>query len=310
MNFAVNYSLETLKLLKKGQIEFDLFKLPAWPKIIRKIAGRYPCYVHFPLKVGRGKGVIDNETKEPVQWKKIEKMMHKTNTPLVNLHVELGKKHYPDIPQDSTRPEHFDQVVSNIIQDVCKATEVFGPEKVILENEHDGKGTQLKLNILPILYHRVIQETGCGFLLDASHARIAARALGADEKQYLQSLPVQQLRELHLTGIQWFGERHIEKVRAAKLDEKWIEKISYSWMDHLPMTNEDWPVLQWVVDNIQSGEWGQPWVASLEYGGLGGFFGTFTNEQVLLEQIPRLYRMVRGEEPDGNGPSGTSDVKS
>ena len=62
MNFAVNYSPETLKLLKKRKIQFDLFKLPAWPKVIRKIVDEYPCYVHFPLKIGRGKGVIDNET--------------------------------------------------------------------------------------------------------------------------------------------------------------------------------------------------------------------------------------------------------
>jgi hypothetical protein len=51
-------------------------------------------------------------------------------------------------------------------------------------------------------------------------------------------------------------------------------------------------MIQWVLDNIQSGNWNHPWVASLEYGGLGGFFGTFTDETVLLEQIPRLYRMI------------------
>lgn len=296
MNFAVNYSPETLKLLKKESIQFDLFKLPAWPKIIQKINGKHPCYVHFPLKVGRGKGVMDNETREPVKWKKIEKMMQKTSTPLVNLHVELANKHYPDIPQHSTTTEHFDRVLNNIVQDVCKAVETFGPEKVIIENEHDGKGHQLKLNILPELYHRVIAETGCGLLLDVSHARIAARSLGVNEKAYLQAFPVQHIRELHLTGIQWFGDAYIQKVRDAQLEEKWIEKISHNWMDHLPMTHDDWPIIQWVFDNIQSGAWREPWVASLEYGGLGGFFGTFTDETVLLEQIPRLYRMIHHED--------------
>ncbi|GAB4582032.1 MAG: hypothetical protein Fur0022_47840 [Anaerolineales bacterium] len=288
MKFAVNYSPQTFTLLKKGKIQFDLFKLPAWPKLITKIRGKYPCYVHLPLKVGRGKGVIDNETKEPVKWKKIEKMLQKTDTPLVNLHVELANKHHPDIPQDAVTPEHYERVVTQIIQDVRLAVQQFGGEKVIIENEHDGKGSQLKLNILPQLYHDVIGETGCGFLLDLSHARIAARALGQDEKAYVNALPVQHLRELHLTGIQWFGEDHIQKVRAANLDEKWIEKISHNWMDHLPMTTEDWPMVQWAVGNIQSGAWHQPWVAALEYGGLGGFFGTFTDELVLLEQIPRL----------------------
>ncbi len=295
MNFAVNYSPQTLKFLKKNKIQFDLFKLPAWPKIIHQINGNYPCYIHFPLKVGRGKGVMDNETKEPVKWKKIEKMMQKTGTPLVNLHVELANKHYPDIPQASITPEHYARVVENIVFDVKQAVQIFGADKIIIENEHDGKGHQLKLNILPELYHRIIAETGCGLLLDVSHARIAARALGMDEKEYLQAFPVQHIRELHLTGIQWFSDEHIQKVRAAKLDEKWIEKISYNWMDHLPMTEADWPMVQWVVDNIRAGHWSTPWVASLEYGGLGGFFGTFTDETVLLEQIPRLNEMLHCE---------------
>jgi len=293
MDFAVNYSPETLKLLKKGEIQFDLVKLPAWPDVIKKVAGKHPCYVHFPLKVGRGNGVLDNETKEPVQWKKIEKMLKQTGTPLVNLHVELSVKHYPDIAPDSTAPEHFDHILENILHDVCEAVNHFGPEKVIIENEHDGKGSHLKLNILPELYHHIIAETGCGLLLDVSHARLAARALGVDEKEYLQSLPVRHIRELHLTGIQWFGDEHIQKARAAGLEEAWIEKISYHWMDHLPMTEADWPMIQWALGNIRSGAWSHPWVASLEYGGLGGFFGAFTDEQVLLEQIPRLYRMIR-----------------
>ena len=292
MKFAVNYSPESIYLLESGHIQFDLVKLPAWPDVIKIVAGKHPCYVHFPLKVGRGKGVLDNETKEPVKWKKIEKMMKETDTPLVNLHVSLSAKHYPDIFQTSTAHEHFEHVLENIFRDVQEAVSHFGPEKVMVENEHDGKGSHLQLNILPELYHRIIEETGCGLLFDVSHARIAARALNLDEKQYLQALPVQHIRELHLTGIQWFGDEHIQKARAAGLDEKWIDRASHHWMDHLPMTEEDWPMIRWVLDNIHSGQWNCPWVASLEYGGLGGFFGTFTDKEVLLEQIPKLHQWI------------------
>jgi uncharacterized protein (UPF0276 family) len=303
MQFAVNYSPEALALLDEGQIHFDLVKLPAWPHVIEEVVGHYPCYVHFPLKVGRGKGVIDNETKEPVKWKKVEKMLKQTGTPLVNLHVELSAKHYPDIPLTSTAPVHFEQVLENTLHDVRAAGRHFGPEKVIIENEHDGKGHHLHLNLAPELFHAIIRETGCGLLLDASHARIAARALGVDEHAYLSALPVQHLRELHLTGIQWFGEEHIQKVRTAQLDESWIEKISHHWMDHLPMTAEDWPMVAWVLDNVRAGAWCKPWVASLEYGGLGGFFGTFTDKQVMCEQIPRLREMMHPSYGTTNSPA-------
>lgn len=293
MKFAVNYSPEALLLRDAGQIFFDLVKLPAWPKVINEVSGKYPCYIHFPLKIGRGKGVIDNETKERVKWKKIEKMMRQTKTPLVNLHVELTAKHFPDIPLKSTAPNHFAKVIETTLHDLCEAVGHFGSENVIIENEHDGKGHHLHLNLLPELFHTLIQETGCGLLLDVSHARISARALGVDEKTYLNALPVKHIRELHLTGIQWFGDEYIQKVRAAHLEEAWIEKISYHWMDHLPITGEDWQMLQWVFTNVDSGAWQKPWVASLEYGGLGGFFGTFTDEKVLCEQVPRLYEIIK-----------------
>lgn len=297
MKFALNYSPEALHLRDQGRIFYDYLKLPSWPKVIEEVAGKYPCYIHFPLKIGRGKGVIDNETKEPVKWKKIEKMMKQTDTPLVNLHVELNSKHFPDIPLLSTAPEHLAQVVESTLYDLRKAVRHFGPKMVIIENLHDGKGHHLHVNLLPELYHTLIQETGCGLLLDVSHARMAARALGVDEKGYLNALPVRHIRELHLTGLQWFGEAHIQKGRAAGLDEAWIEKVSHQWMDHLPITAEDWAMIQWVLDNIQTKAWRKPWIASLEYGGLGGFFGTFTDEQVLCEQIPRLYAMIQATAP-------------
>lgn len=293
MKFALNYSPEALQLRDQGRIFYDLIKLPSWPKAIEEVVGKYPCYVHFPLKIGRGKGVIDNETKEPIKWKKIEKMMKQTGTPLVNLHVELNAKHFPDIPLTSTSSAHLAQVVESTLHDLRQAVRHFGPQTIIIENEHDGKGHHLHVNLLPELYHALIQETGSGLLLDVSHARMAARTLGMDEKTYLNALPVKHIRELHLTGLQWFGEEYIQKVRQANLDEIWIEKVSHHWMDHLPMTDEDWPAIQWVLDNIQAGQWERPWVASLEYGGLGGFFGTFTDEQVLCEQIPRLYAMIQ-----------------
>ncbi|NJN44564.1 MAG: DUF692 family protein [Anaerolineae bacterium] len=292
MKFAINYSPESLRLYDKGQIHFDLVKLPAWEDAIKAVKKEFACYVHFPLKVGRGKGVIDNETKEPVKWKKIEKMMRQTGTEFVNLHLSLPSKHHPEIPKNSLSTVHFDQVLEKAGKDVQEAVKHFGAEKVIVENEHDGKGRNLRLNTHPEIYHRLMAETGCGFLLDVSHARIAARSLGVDEKEYLQSLPVQHIKEIHLTGIEWFGESHIERARTGGLTEKWISRISETWMDHLPMTSEDWPMVEWVLASIRSGEWSHPWVIALEYGGLGGFFGTFTDEDVLIEQIPKLYSLI------------------
>ncbi|GEM_PF-145017 len=292
MKFAVNHSPQALALLKSGQVQFDLVKLPAWPDLVEKIAARHPCYVHLPLKAGSGQGVLDNETKSPVIWEKFVPMLEQTRTPLVNLHISLKPRDYPEIPADSRAREHLDIATQKAIQDVAAAVERFGPQNVIIENEHDGKGRGMQINMLPELYHRIIEATGCGFLLDVSHARIAARALGMDERKYILALPVEHIREIHLTGIQWFGEKHIEKVRRAGMEEKRVQRLAHHWMDHLPMTDNDWRFTRWVLERVRGGEWGHPWVAAFEYGGVGPFFGTFTNETVLREQIPRLYKMI------------------
>ena len=45
--------------------------------------------------------------------------------------------------------------------------------------------------------------------------------------------------------------------------------------------------------SLRRGAWGKPWVASLEYGGIGRIFQAFCDAEVLAEVVPRLYRMVQ-----------------
>ena len=51
------------------------------------------------------------------------------------------------------------------------------------------------------------------------------------------------------------------------------------------------------VEQIRDGAWGQPWVVTFEYGGDDGLSGAITEVNVLAEQVPRLYALVK--EPSG-----------
>jgi hypothetical protein len=139
---------------------------------------------------------------------------------------------------------------------------------------------------------RVVEATGCGFLLDISHARMAARDLGIDARQYIQALPVQRTREIHITGLQCLAGDWLNVAEQSGVDADFIERNRGRLLDHLPMTHADWEFFTWSIQQIRSGQWGQPWMVGFEYGGVGKFFGAVTMDEILLDQIPRLYEMI------------------
>jgi hypothetical protein len=58
------------------------------------------------------------------------------------------------------------------------------------------------------------------------------------------------------------------------------------------MTDLDWDFFDWAVKQILAGFWGEPWVVTFEYGGVGEPYDTITDADALAEQVPRLYAMV------------------
>ncbi len=293
MKFALNFSLPARVLRNSGQINFHLFKLPAWPDLIQSLHPGESGYVHFPLGVSNGSGVIwDKEGNAPVRWEKIEQQMTQTGTPLVNIHLDPDAHHHPDIDPRDTSPAAAQRLTERLIADVSAAVRHFGAENVIVENDTGG-GNTLDACILPEVITAVVHDLGCGLLLDLSHARIAARQRGQDEKAYLSQLPTQRLRELHLTGIQWLDNAWQTRIAASgMLSPKKLPRYRERWMDHLPFTDADWDMTAWAMHQIRRGAWGRPWVASCEYGGVGGFFEAVLDEDALQQQIPRLYELV------------------
>ena len=88
----------------------------------------------------------------------------------------------------------------------------------------------------------------------------------------MRQLPVEKLRELHFTGVHQIGNR---------------------LQDHLEALEEDWCILEWVLERISSGEWPRPWLFVFEYGGVGEKFAGRSEANVIAEQVPRLYKMVK-----------------
>jgi len=197
----------------------------------------------------------------------------------------------------------MERVLEATIRDTEAVVRRFGADKVIVENIPGGRrDNHLQLCAMSEFINGVVDATGCGLLLDISHARLSAHQMGWDVKPYINSLPVHRLRELHITGVQeiddrwlvWMRELIAQGLYAPHSDAE-LEALRGEWVDHVPLIDWDWPVMEWAAEMLQNGRWATPWVVSLEYGGVGGLFEAVTETAVLTEQVPRLYEIFKRE---------------
>jgi len=198
----------------------------------------------------------------------VDELFHATDTPHVNVHLD------PQIGSHRAGEPHWHDVLERTTRDISQLERRFGASRVVVENVPfwANKDLNPRLAAEPWFIRKVIEETGASLLLDLSHARIAAQSIGMDERQYVSELPVDRLRELHVTGL---GVR-----------DGWLR-------DHLPMQEADWSFFDWAMDNIRQGNWARPRIVAFEYGGVGERFEWRTDPAVLATQVPRLYEAVR-----------------
>ncbi len=295
MKLAANYSAATAELVQSGQAALDYFKCPAWPDLIRRAQGTLPVYVHFPLLAGRGRGdALDAEAGGPPDWNKIERLLDQTGTPYANLHLTSSVADWPAIPAGTADAAHIETIAQALVRDVQAVCRRLGPERVIVENDYYSDGRHLRPAFSPPVISRVVNETGCGLLLDLGHARISASHLGVTVYDYVSALPVGRLREVHVAGVQRLEGDWLERIEA--VDPDLARRYAHHLLDHLPMTGEDWALADWAAGQIRSGAWAEPWIVTLEFGGVGPLWELTGAPDELRREISRL-RQAMGAEP-------------
>jgi uncharacterized protein (UPF0276 family) len=268
MKLAINYSTQAAALLAAGKIQLDRFKCPDWPDMIAEAQTQLPVAVHFTLTAGSGK------LKKTADWDFIAGLLDQTHTPYVNLHLSPTLKYFPDYSVDKLSHAQSKKVFKAMRKDVRAAVREFGPERVIVENV-PYRGSQDKVfrtAVEPQWIGEIVEDTGCGLLLDISHARISAHQLGVDACEYMEQLPIEKIKELHFTGL---------------------HDLDGYLQDHLSILEADWPFLEWALDRIHSGRWAVPWLLAFEYGGVGDKFAGRSDPAVIADQLPRIYHLMK-----------------
>ncbi len=282
MQLAVNFSRPAADLQDAGLIAVNRFKVPMWPELIAEVSAKYPAYVHFPLRT-TPTGVINTEHDQPADLDQIARLRDQTETPFVNIHLLFSPADYPDRADDQVFIDDATRCIETL-------TTYFGADHVIVENVPETSGPAMQ----PAAITQIIERTGAGLLLDISHARIAADVMGVDPRAYLAGLPLDHIREIHVTGLQRVTERDRPTFEALGRE---INPFLGRLVDHIPFTEDDWTFLGWCFEQIRTGGWQAPALVSFEYGGIGGMWGKLVDRDTLAAQVPRLQALVQQSEP-------------
>lgn len=293
----MNYSLAANELLQNESIQLDLFKCPAWPETVTEARRYLPTYVHFPLRVdGSRSGPRNTETNDLADLNAIEAILKQSDASTVNLHLSPSTADYDHLAQDTTDSAYINRLLQDAINDIEILQRRFGEDKVIVENVTPN-GTVPHAALDPAIITQVIEATNSRLLLDISHARITALTLGLDERTYLAQLPVHRIGEIHITGVHLVDEAMIERFAYLNVDPQLVEQFRGRYLDHLPLTGDDWELFDWCMSHIRDGTWAEPWVVTFEYGGVGGIWEQVGQADVMREQVPRLFDMVKRATP-------------
>ena len=145
---------------------------------------------------------------------------------------------------------------------------------VLVENvPYYAHQATLRIAVQPEVIWQVVESTDAGLLLDTSHLRCAAWHLGVDERAYARALPLDRVREIHVSGPRLRGDDGLRD-------------------RHGELLNEDYALLEWLLGHTR------PSVVSLEYGGTGPKFedpgeAPERNDPPALErQLHRLQRLL------------------
>jgi uncharacterized protein (UPF0276 family) len=127
------------------------------------------------------------------------------------------------------------------------------PVPLILENLDYCPGGAYEHICEPAFISAVLDETSAGLLLDLAHARVSASRLGLPIETYLGQLPLDRVRQLHLSGPR--------------------RRDGVLFDAHEPLLEEDYGLLEWVLRRSD------PLALTLEYN---------RDETALREQLARL----------------------
>jgi uncharacterized protein (UPF0276 family) len=183
----------------------------------------------------------------------------KTRTPWLSVHLGFSSTSVV-FKENWMQPLSPTLESNSLLRYICHNFSDFAslvPIPVILENLDYYPNGAYEYVCEPKFITDVLRETNAGMLLDIAHARVSASRFGLSIHEYLKQLPLNRVRQLHISGPRW---------RNGVLED-----------DHEVLLEEDYKLLEYVLDSAN------PLALTLEYKG---------NESAILEQVDRIANII------------------
>ena len=253
---TVNYSEALAELIHSNDVSIDGIEVGPWftPEKIERLQQAYPG---LPFQFHAGSFITRYQYRHRA-LARLREYQACTQSRWVSLHIELlpvqvfvlGSHFGLHLP-----PPKIEKAKRKFLRLLSEIQAAF-EEPVILEHLPAMPQAKYAYAANPAIIREIVETTGCGFLLDIAHARAAASYQRMKVEHYLEALPLERVRQVHVSGVR--------------------EKGGYLHDAHEAMREEDYATLAWVLERSE------PEVVTLEY---------YRELEPLREQLRRLRAM-------------------
>lgn len=224
IKLSCNYVSELRELINEGKIDIDYVKFPAINDDMTKLEEAlevksvmfhgFPPYNYF-LNLG-------SSDMKSVPFDELNEVIIRTRTPHISGHMNTIKNNYLNYDGSiKYKNKVQNAMIENIIFIMNNISVPFLGENVFANNNSNKIDTCAE----PEFISNVINETGCGFLFDITHAMISAQNLDLSFTDYINKLPMDKTYEIHLSGSKIVDGRLVDI--HGNLNDEYYEILEY-----------------------------------------------------------------------------------
>ena len=262
MKIGCNWSLALADLIVNNKVNIDYIKTGLYgdnENQIERMRQFKPILLHG-LGYFERSGMVDVGI---VDFQKANKLLAYCDCPHYGLHLGITN----DDIQSSMCDNDIHTHMSRQIQIFKKSLSV----PLLLENVPDCPNDRRIFNHYPYVepekINKLLHDNDVGLLLDLTHAKITCQYRNWDIYDYLQSLSLDHIKEIHVNGSGY-------------------DEDGYPDDPHLAMSDEDYELLEWILGLAK------PEIITLEYIGV-----KLESQETVIEnlfyQLNKLNRICR-----------------
>jgi uncharacterized protein len=267
IRLAANWSTTLEKLLRKIDPPVDYLKIPLERDCAQQLSAARPLrpvLLHGwgpPYRAGM-REIPDADL--------LRELAKTSGTPYLSVHLDMQPEDFGS--EDSNGEPNELEAIERITSSIRSLREITGLD-VLLENCASYSWSERPaFMVSPEFIATVLEAANANLLLDLAHVRVSAYHRGETELEYLERLPLQRVREIHVSG--------------PRLEPEGLRDR------HLPLTDTDYNFLEHALTKAKFVH-----TITLEYAGIPDIGRTREGREIriprndpsaLLEQIARL----------------------